>query len=59
MILSFVGVKMLIVEFYKIPIGVSLGVIARLLAAAVVASLVRSNRIERQAQLEPAVSESR
>lgn len=45
-VLTFVGVKMVIVDFYKIPIGVSLGVIALILTAAVVASLVRSRRLE-------------
>lgn len=45
-ILSFVGVKMLVSGFYKIPIAVSLGVIVALLAFAVAASLVRARRIE-------------
>lgn len=44
-ILSFVGLKMLISNFYKIPVGVSLGVIATLLIVAVVASLVRARRL--------------
>jgi len=43
-ILVFVGVKMLIVEFIKIPIIVSLGVIVGLLAIAIVASLLRARR---------------
>jgi tellurite resistance protein TerC len=47
-ILSFVGVKMLISSFFKIPVAVSLGVIAGLLAVAVVASLLRARRIEGQ-----------
>ncbi|MBL8514327.1 MAG: TerC family protein [Betaproteobacteria bacterium] len=38
-VLMFVGVKMLIVEFYKIPVFLSLGIVAAILAAAVVASL--------------------
>jgi tellurite resistance protein TerC len=37
-ILAFVGVKLLIVDFYKIPIGVSLSVIAALLSGAVLGS---------------------
>jgi tellurite resistance protein TerC len=37
-ILSFVGVKMLIMDIVKIPIGVSLGVIASVLTIAVIAS---------------------
>jgi tellurite resistance protein TerC len=39
-VLAFVGVKMLLIDVYKIPIGVSLGVIAALLVLGVVASLV-------------------
>jgi tellurite resistance protein TerC len=38
-VLMFVGIKMLIVEFYKIPVFLSLGVVAAILAVAVVASL--------------------
>lgn len=39
-ILVFVGVKMLIVEFYHIPILLSLGVIASILAISIIASLL-------------------
>jgi tellurite resistance protein TerC len=39
-ILAFVGVKMMIVDIYKIPIGLSLGVIGGILALSVVASLL-------------------
>lgn len=39
-VLVFVGAKMLAVDFYKIPIGVSLGVIGLVLASAVAASLL-------------------
>jgi tellurite resistance protein TerC len=39
-VLVFVGIKMLIVDFYKIPIGRSLGVIALMLAASTAASLI-------------------
>ena len=38
-ILAFVGVKMLIVDLYKIPIGLSLGIILGVLVASVVISL--------------------
>lgn len=41
LVLAFVGIKMLISGFYKIPIGVALGVIAAILAGSVVASLLR------------------
>lgn len=40
-VLIFVGGKMLAMDFYKIPIGVSLGVIATILVASVLASLWR------------------
>ena len=49
-ILTFVGVKMVIVDFYKIPTLVSLLVITGLLGIAVVASLLRAQRLETQAQ---------
>jgi tellurite resistance protein TerC len=39
-ILAFVGVKMLIVDVYKIPIGLSLGVIGGILVLSVAASLL-------------------
>jgi tellurite resistance protein TerC len=38
-ILAFVGVKMLIADFYKIPIGLALGVIAGILALTILVSL--------------------
>jgi tellurite resistance protein TerC len=37
-VLSFVGVKMLLADWYRVPIGASLGVIAAVLALSVVAS---------------------
>jgi len=40
LVLSFVGIKMLIIEFYKIPIGVSLGVILGVLVVSVLASIL-------------------
>jgi tellurite resistance protein TerC len=42
LILSFVGVKMLVAGVYKVPVEASLGVIAGLLAVAIVASRLRS-----------------
>lgn len=39
-ILSFVGVKMLIADFYKIPITVSLGVVLGILAISILASVL-------------------
>lgn len=43
-ILVFVGVKMLIAHFYKLPIAISLSVIVFTLLAGVVASLIRDRR---------------
>lgn len=48
LILVFVGVKMLISGHYKIPIGLSLGVIAGILTVSVVASLIREARLKRR-----------
>jgi len=39
-VLCFVGVKMMIVDLYKIPIGLSLGVVAGILALSILASLM-------------------
>jgi hypothetical protein len=39
-VLCFVGFKMMLVDFYKIPIGVSLGAVAGILAVSILASLV-------------------
>jgi tellurite resistance protein TerC len=44
-VLVFVGVKMLLLDVYKIPIGVSLTVIAGLIAASVLASLLRTRHL--------------
>ncbi|HEY3473273.1 MAG TPA: hypothetical protein VGK56_01615, partial [Anaerolineales bacterium] len=38
-VLIFIGVKMVIVDFYKIPVSVSLGVVASILAISILASL--------------------
>jgi tellurite resistance protein TerC len=46
LVLVFVGVKMVGVEFYKIPIGVSLAVIGGILALSIIASIVRQRMIE-------------
>jgi tellurite resistance protein TerC len=42
LILIFVGVKMLLPEEHKIPIGAALGVVAGILALATIASVVRA-----------------
>ena len=46
-ILVFVGIKMVIVDFFKIPVLLSLGVIATVLTISIVASLLRAKRIEK------------
>lgn len=56
-ILSFVGVKMLVSSFVKVPVTVSLGVITGLLAIAVAASLLRARRLEGEQGL-PEVGEA-
>ena len=55
-ILVWVGVKMLLLDVYKIPIAVSLSVVAVLLAAAVIASLLRTRRPSTEADDEPALT---
>lgn len=45
-ILVFVGIKMLIAEYYHMPIVLSLGVIASILAISIVASLVFPEQVE-------------
>jgi tellurite resistance protein TerC len=45
-ILVFVGAKMLIADFYKLPIVVALGVIAGILAISIIASLLRPRKEE-------------
>ena len=39
MVLVFVGTKMLIVDIYKVPIGIALGIVAIIIAASIFASL--------------------
>ncbi len=46
-VLCFVGVKMLLVDFYKIPIGVSLGAVAGILAVSILFSLPFALRSKR------------
>lgn len=46
-ILVFVGVKMLLADMYKIPIGMALGVVAGILLISVIASMVRPRQEER------------
>lgn len=49
-VLVFVGIKMVMIDFYKIPVGLSLGVIASILTVSIVASLFRAKRLEKLEQ---------
>jgi tellurite resistance protein TerC len=44
-VLVFVGIKMTIIDFYKIPVGASLGVIATILTISIVASMIRAKKL--------------
>ena len=48
-VLCFVGAKMMLVDFYKIPIGISLGVVAGILTLSIVASLLANRRAAHKA----------
>lgn len=52
-VLAFVGTKMVLVDIYKIPIGLSLVVIAGILTIAVVASLWRKPELKAEPELLP------
>jgi tellurite resistance protein TerC len=47
-VLTFVGAKMVMVDIYKIPVGVSLGVIATILTISILASLWKARTLEKQ-----------
>ena len=53
LVLVFVGTKMLLAGVFKIPIPISLGVIAALLAGAVIASLLKPERPPPEATPDP------
>ncbi len=46
-VLCFVGLKMLIAEFYKIPIGISLGVVGGILVISILASMLKQRQEDR------------
>jgi tellurite resistance protein TerC len=46
-VLCFVGIKMVIVDFYKIPIGASLAVVAGILLLSILASVLKQRKEER------------
>ncbi len=43
-VLCFVGVKMMLTDFYKIPIGISLGIVAAILSLSILASLLKARK---------------
>jgi len=52
-ILVFVGLKMMIMDFYKLPIGISLGVVAGILAVSVIASLLHPRQNHAPVKIDP------
>lgn len=50
-ILTFVGIKMVMVDIFPIPIGIALGTVAGILIIAIIASVIRSRRM-RQPKLD-------
>jgi tellurite resistance protein TerC len=51
-VLVFIGVKMVIVDFYHIPIGVSLGVVASILTISILASLWKARTTKAESDTE-------
>ena len=51
LVLVFIGIKMLLLDVYKIPIGVALGVTAGIIATSIIASLLRSSGHKPKASL--------
>lgn len=54
-VLVFVGFKMRIVDFYKVPIAVFIAIIATTLTACIIASLIATARLVPAVSLAPAV----
>ena len=52
LVLVFVGAKMLLIDVYKLPIGLSLGIVALVLLLAVIASLVFPKSAEAHSPVE-------
>jgi len=50
-ILMFIGVKMLLLDVYKIPVGIALGIVGLILLASVVASLATTRRSRSEADI--------
>lgn len=45
-ILVFVGVKMLLADIYKMPVGIALGVVSAILLVSIIASVVRARKMK-------------
>jgi tellurite resistance protein TerC len=58
-VLVFVGLKMLAADIYKVPIGVSLGVVVLVLAASVLASWLRPRAVSEHSEDASALHEKR
>jgi tellurite resistance protein TerC len=50
-ILMFIGVKMLLLDVYKIPVGIALGTVGLILLVSVAASLLTSRRSDPNANV--------
>ena len=48
LVLIFVGLKMLLMGYLQIPIGIALGVVGAVLLIAIIASVNRSKRIKKK-----------
>jgi tellurite resistance protein TerC len=46
-ILTFIGIKMLIMDYFNIPTGIALGVVGSILVVAIIASVIRSKKVEK------------
>jgi len=53
LVLAFIGFKMLIVEYWKIPIGISLGIVAGIILGAIAISVVAARREGKPIDPEP------
>ncbi|MEO8380711.1 MAG: TerC family protein [Acidobacteriota bacterium] len=53
LVLLFVGIKMVIMDFYKLPIAISLGVIAAFLVGSVVASIIWPKHVDLEVSSPP------
>jgi len=50
-VLTFIGIKMVIVDLYHIPVGLSLAIVASILTISILASLWKARKTERELSL--------